>query len=294
VNDAIAFMAWERVVPWKVLSMKARPKGPLVPLGFGTRNRDFPRLLQPGSQIWVVTRIARSFSLAGRVTVSEILDRRVLPPTDWPRDVRDLLATWPLVARADPAASGFFETNNAGAVLTRHRIAFTQNRTVVYRPGPLTRSFQACIDQARATVFLSYRWSEGRRLAVELARELRARGLSPWLDAMSMPDYEASREPGVNAPRLRALIKSGIDASRWAVVLNTRTYGKMPWTRMELRRIDASGIPWFQVMCGGSECECAEPSIADCRPPALADEILRRLGHRAFPRPSRRAVSIDG
>ncbi len=49
MKDAVAYMAWERVVPWKILSMMARPDEPSVPLGFGARNRDFNELLEPGS-----------------------------------------------------------------------------------------------------------------------------------------------------------------------------------------------------------------------------------------------------
>jgi len=75
MKDAVAYMTWERVVPWKILSMVARPDKPPVPLGFGARNWDFHKLLEPGSQIWVVTRIANEFSLVGRVAVQDILDR---------------------------------------------------------------------------------------------------------------------------------------------------------------------------------------------------------------------------
>jgi hypothetical protein len=105
MKDAVAYMAWERVVPWKILSMMARPEEPLVPLGFGARNRDFRKLLEPGSQIWVVTRIAHEFSLAGRVAVRDILDRNCIPREEWPKDSAGLLAKWRFVARADPTTN---------------------------------------------------------------------------------------------------------------------------------------------------------------------------------------------
>lgn len=164
-----------------ILSMVARPDKPPVPLGFGARNWDFHKLLEPGSQIWVVTRIANEFSLVGRVAVQDILDRNGISQENWPKETAGLFAKWRFVAIADPTNSEFFETNNAEPVMVKHEIRFAQNRTIIYRDASLKDSFKACIDQARETVFLSYRWHEGRRFAIALAREFRRKGLSPGL-----------------------------------------------------------------------------------------------------------------
>jgi hypothetical protein len=99
MKDAVAYMAWERVVPWKILSMMARSGKPPVPVGFGAANRDFHKLLEPGSQIWVVTRIASEFSLAGRVAVRDVLDRNCLVQEERPKDIAGLFAKWRFVAR---------------------------------------------------------------------------------------------------------------------------------------------------------------------------------------------------
>jgi hypothetical protein len=281
MNDAVAYMAWKRIVPWKVLSMMARPNQRLVPVGFGARNRDFCALLEPGSRIWVVTRVASEFSLAACVTVREkILDRDTIPPGRRPKDVAKLFVKWRFVARADTTDSEFFETNDAEPVLAQHQIRFAQNRTIAYRNASLKDSFAPCMAQARQTVFLSYRWCEGRRFAVALAREFRRRGLSPWLDALSIPDYEATREPGVTAPRLRKLIESAVDESTLAVVMNTETYARTFWTRMELNRIRGKDALWFQVMRGGRECECEEPSILSRKPAEVVQAILERRGSK--------------
>jgi hypothetical protein len=276
VTDAVAYMAWERVVPWKILSMMARPNEPLVPVGFGTRNRDFHALLEPGSQIWVVTRIANEFSLAGRVTVQVILNRNGIPEEEWTTDTAGLFAKWRFVASADPTDSEFFETNTAEPVMGKHQIRFAQNRTIAYRDASLKDSFAACIAQARKMVFLSYRWCEGRRFAIALSREFRRQGLSPWLDALSVPEYEARREPGVDAPRLKKLIELGIDQSIFAVAINTATYANTSWTRMELSHIRGKGIPWFQVMRGGRKRTCDQPPILSRRPEEVVHEILKR------------------
>jgi hypothetical protein len=276
--DAVAYMAWERVVPWKILSMMARPDEPLVPIGFGARNHDFFNNLEPGSRIWVVARIAGKFSLAGRVSIEDMLDRNSIAEEEWPKDVAGLLSQWRFVARANPTDSEFFETNNAEPVIARHRIRFAQNRTVAYRRTSLSNSFQPCMDQARKTVFLSYRWQEGRRFAIALAREFRNQGLSPWLDALSIPAYEARRDRGVNAPRLKKLLKLGIENSKFAVVINTPTFARTSWTRTELGHIRRKGIPWFQVMRGGTERKCDEPPILSNKPEVIVKEILGRLG----------------
>ena len=281
MKDAVAYMAWERVVPWKILSMMACPDQPPVPLGFGARNRDFHALLEPGSQIWVVTRIANEFSLVGRVAVRDILDRNCIPQEKRPKDTAGLFAKWRFVARADPTNSEFFETNNAEPVMAKHQIRFAQNRTIAYRDASLKDSFKDCIDQARETVFLSYRWHEGRRFAIALSREFRRKGLSPWLDALSVPAYEAKREPGVNAPRLKKLIKLGIEKSKLAVVINTETFAKTSWTRIELGHIRRKDIPWFQVMRGGTERKCDEPPIFSRKPEVVVQEILKRHAFRA-------------
>ena len=277
MKDAIAYMAWERVVPWKILSMTAHPDGQMVPNGFGARNLAFAESLETGSQIWVVTRISKEFSLAGLVTVQEMLDRKHIAPENWPEDLAGLLRQWRFVARADRDNSEFFETNNAEPVIAKHDIRFAQNRTIVYREAPLTASFQACMDQARETVFISYRWREGRRFAIALGRAFRRKGLSPWLDALSIPAYEAKRDLGVDAPRLKKMIQSGIEKCKFAVVINTETFAKTEWTEMEFNHIRNKGIPWFQVMRGGTEYPCEEPSILNRKAEDVVKEILKRL-----------------
>jgi hypothetical protein len=278
MEDAVAYMRWERVVPWKILSLKARPGKPPVPVGFGTNNPAFPELLGPGSQIWVVTKIANHFSLAGRVTVRRILDREQIPKCQWPGDVADLMEQWRFVARSKLSNSEFFETNCAQSVMTRHQIRFAQNRTICYLYGPLEGSFRECMDQGRKTVFLSYRWEEARPFALALAKQFRRNGLSPWLDAMALPAYIKKGDPGVNKKRLQTLIKLGIEKSKFTVVINTWSYGKTLWTRMELEHIRRyKGNRWFQVAVPKpKDLECNEPPIFNKKPGVVVQEILER------------------
>jgi hypothetical protein len=175
----------------------------------------------------------------------------------------------------------FFETNNAEPILVKHQIRFAQNRTIAYCDSSVNESFKTCVDQARETVFLSYRWQEERRFAIALARELRQKGLSPWLDALSIPAYKAKREPGVNAPRLRKLIRLGIEESKLAIVINTETFAKTAWTRFELDHIRRNDILWFQVMRGGTKRQCDETPILSRKPEDVVQEILERRTRQA-------------
>jgi hypothetical protein len=274
MKNAVAYMAWERIVPWKILSLKEHPYVQPVPVGYGARNKDFKNL-EPGSQIWVVTRIADEFSLAGRVFVDNIFDRDLVLSEKRPKEIAGLFVKWRYVAEANRNNSEFFEANNAEPVLTKYNVKFARNRTIVYFDGSLEDSFRSCIEQARKTVFISYRWAEARRFAIALAREFRKRGFSPWLDALSIPDYEAKGEPGVNRQRLEKLIELGIGSSKMAVVINTMTYAEKEWTKNEFALIKENHIPWFQVMRGGGQLKCRTAPIFIRKPDAIVQEILK-------------------
>jgi hypothetical protein len=281
--DAVAFMTWERVVPWKILSMTEHQNSLPIPRGFGSNNRDFPHLLKRGSQIWVVTRIAKERSLAARVGVLDVLDREAIPIEEWPKDVRGLLRQWKFVARAD-TSSKFFETNSAELVMKEYNISFAQKRTIFYFDAPLEDSFASCMAQGRQTVFLSHRREEERRFATALAREFRNREWSPWLDKLALPEFEFDHKPEVSseisAERLTRLIKAGITESKFAVVINTGTFTKGFWTTLELDGIRRTGIPWFLVMRGGRKCECNDHPIYKRKPEDVVREILERYAAR--------------
>lgn len=274
MNDAVAFMTWDRIVPWKVLALVAHPDASPVPVGFGSNNAHFAKELKRGSRIWVVSRVAKELSLSGCVTVGRIVERDRTSPELWPEGIAILLRQWRFVAIADPRNSFFLEANNAGEALKKLQISFAQNRTIVYRDAPLRDAFRRCVDQARQIVFISYRWEEGKRFARGLARRLRGAGLSPWLDALSMPAYEARGDPGVNRERLTRLIKLGIEQSAFAIAINTKTYAREGWTRMELRYIRKKKLALFQVMRGGKQLVCGQPPIVARAPEAALRLIL--------------------
>lgn len=246
MREIVAFMRWDRLVPWKVLSLKEYPNKPLVPIGFGSNDDIFYDFLESGSQIWVVTSISYKHSLAARITVQEIINREKTPQNKRIPQAVELLKQWKYVATADMDDSEFFETNNVAPVLKGNDVRFTQSQPNVYREESLEDMFKECMEQGRRTVFISYRWVDAKKFAKGLARELRKAGFSPWLDALALPEYEVKREANEDAPRLNRLIKSGIERSKYAIVINTKTYGESYWTKLERDYIIKNSIPTFQ------------------------------------------------
>jgi hypothetical protein len=234
--DAIAYMTWDRIVPWKILALKARPNGPLVPVGFGANRDDFFDNVRRRSRIWVVTRIGGELSLAGRVTVDAMLESETAEPEERTPGIDRLLDTWKYVARADPRTSRFFEAN-----LVTDDLRFSQNRTIHYR----SLDFSESIRQASKTIFLSYRWKDARRYALLLARALRRNGMSPWIDALSMTGFMKKKDPEITDARLEKLLELGVTDCRWALVIPTRRYGRSPWTRFEVSCLEARQSPPF-------------------------------------------------
>jgi hypothetical protein len=250
--DAVAFIRWDRLVPWKVLSLKAWPESRPVPVGFGSNDKEFLARIKPGSRIWVVTRIPKRgpFSLTACVKVHSTLDTQASSPADWPVQVQELCEQWRYVAVADSQQSEFIETSNAEPVLAHHGIRFSQRKTICYTAGSLVSAFRSCMAQGRKVVFLSYRWHQARPLVVRLARELRTMGYSPWLDAMALPDYTLKASEAIREDRLQSLITHGISDSQKAIVIKTSGYGKGKWTPFELQQIKASGIPMIEIKPG--------------------------------------------
>ncbi len=53
-ENLIAYMTWDRLVAWKILSLKiSEDKDRLIPLGFGSRQRIFSKYGIAGNTIWV-------------------------------------------------------------------------------------------------------------------------------------------------------------------------------------------------------------------------------------------------
>lgn len=282
MTDVVAFMAWKRIVPWKVLSMKARPNE-LVPVGYGARYYAFRDSLERGSRIWVVTRIAGTFSLAACVTVRDVLDSEEVPRRQCTPGIDGLLDAWRFVAEADARKSEFFETNNADPVIESLGIEFAQSKSIVYCEESLADAFALCVRQGRESLFLSYTWDDSRRFALAVARGLRRESVSSWIDAWAMPRYEKpenEKRKKISDARLKDLIRLGVRRSKAAVVINSGDFGKGLWTKREIRFIREAGIPCFEVMRGGDRPRFDEPPIHARRVDEVVREVVRRYHAR--------------
>jgi hypothetical protein len=76
------------------------------------------------------------------------------------------------------------------------------------------------------------------------------------------------------------LIKLGIEKSELAIVINTKTFAKGDWTKIELDPIRKKDVPWIQVMRGGAEQKCDDPPIFSRNTEVVVQEILRRRARR--------------
>jgi hypothetical protein len=55
-SDAlIAYITWNRVVPWKILSLPDRPEADFFPMGYGSDQRTLKHRAKKGTTLWVVT-----------------------------------------------------------------------------------------------------------------------------------------------------------------------------------------------------------------------------------------------
>jgi hypothetical protein len=227
MTNAVAFMTWNRIVAWKVLSMRAYPNE-LIPVGYGARQCAYWDSLKRGSRIWVVTRISGKLSLAGCVTVRKMLESDNVTRRDRKKGIDELLKAWPFVAEAEPSKSEFFETNSAQPVIDDLGIKFSQGAPIAYFEHSLRRAFGKCMRQGRNSLFLSYTWDDTRRFAVLVAGGLRRKRVSSWLDAWTMPKYRNPKDEKrekISESRLKALIRLGIRNSKAAVVINSKGYG---------------------------------------------------------------------
>ena len=264
----LAYVTWDRVVPWKILSLPQHRGERFAPLGYGagrrskTRNpRNLLKQVQPGDTIYVVTMPwtnARGIppTLVARLHVKAVCCG-MGSPQRLTHNLKKLCRTWNAVAIADPCSSEFYGLNDATAALHRLGIlmpgaARGADRLRVIRAqlgqrvqkilrlntsaGQAERAFAGSVAQdTRQSVFISYAHIDGEPYALELARHLMQRGLSPWLDALAIPRYNTKKEGPGKSRRLQKLLRLGIEQSALGLSVITDSY---------LKKKDKRGIVW--------------------------------------------------
>jgi len=264
----LAYVTWNRVVPWKILSLPRDRGGRFVPVGYGAgrrqsgrKPRNLLKQVRPGDTIYVVTIPGTGVlglppTLIARLRVSalcygEIGRSRLTPNLTKMREIRNA------VAIADPCASEFYGLNDATAALRRlgiitGRAATKEDRLRVIRrelhqrlqkllrlkasAEQVARVFSSCMRHgSRRAVFISYARIDGESHALELARQLLHLGCSPWLDALAIPLYDARKEDTCRPRRLQKLLELGISQCAVGISIVTNAY---------LTKKDECGFVW--------------------------------------------------
>ena len=264
----LAYVTWDRVVPWKVLSLPQHRGERFAPLGYGTgrrsktrKPRNLLKQVKPGDTIYVVTMPwtnARGIppTLVARLHVKAVC-YGMGPPQHLTLNLKKLCRIWNAVAIADPCSSEFYGLNDATAAL--HRLGIitpgvargaARLRAIRAQLGrrvqkilrlstsaeQAERAFAGSMAQGtRQSVFISYAHIDGEPYALDLARHLMRRGLSPWLDALAIPRYDSKKEGPGKSRRLQKLLQLGIAHSVLGISIITDSY---------LKKKDKRGIVW--------------------------------------------------
>jgi hypothetical protein len=123
----LAYITWDRLVPWKILSLPDRVTGDFIPIGYGSKQPVFRKRALKDSLLWVITmpRPEASGDQAPPYApslVARIKVKRLCSIDECPDDLRSpgidrLLDQWGWVAVSDPQDSRFFELNDASQAL---------------------------------------------------------------------------------------------------------------------------------------------------------------------------------
>ena len=284
-SDAlVTLLTWDRLVPWKVLSLPKRVTDDFVPVGYGSENTVFCGRAKKGCTLWVVTRpVPQGLhppSLVAKIAVEGLYTAENCPPQFKSKGMDKLFEGWGWVAVSEPGQSEFFELNDASAALQELRIkTFSVVRSFPGGSRDVEEAFGPCMRQVRnRTVFLSYTHDESTPFALDLAGELRKVGFSPWLDSLTIPLYEVDREESPSHENLAKLIRIGIRNSRLAVVIGTRNYGNTLWTERErkwirTRRRESGRLRCVQIVRGANKLRSYDVRFDEESPGDLARKI---------------------
>lgn len=268
----LAYVTWDRVVPWKILSLPEKRGQNFFPVGYGAgKKMNVMRRVKPDDTIWVVTmpraklkgkRNRRNFhpTLVACIKVKSICPGESCP-AQLSHGIKALLKEWKSVAVSDPNESHFFELNDASEALFRLGIlpsmppSSADEEQVSVLRGEVGRripkilrlkaseqeamsAFKSCMRQgSKKAVFISYARIDGEEFALEFADALLEKGFSPWLDSLAIPRYNVKREDEYDPPRLKKMLQLGIDRSAMAVCVITDEYRK---------KKDPFGMIWTQ------------------------------------------------
>ncbi len=256
----IAYVTWDRVVPWKILSLPDKKDGFFFPVGYGS-NQPALKHAKRDTTLWVVTlpwvkikscgiRTYPFVSLVARLQIAGVYKCCCKVPRELrSRGVSTLLEIWGWVAVAKSREnSRFYELNNVNKALQTLEVVESsdlKNEILIRKKiGARLQSIRVLKGRASAVeqrfaedlasghpesrqVFLSFKSNDNDSYvyALGLAKALLDRGYSSWLDSLSIPlYYKLASDDRKGRARLRRLIELGLRQCHLAIGLVSKQY----------------------------------------------------------------------
>ncbi len=254
----ISLLTWDRVAPWKILSLPRPASKKFAPAGYGSASSAFASISRQHGTIWVVTKPKHSDLPPTLVAKIHATQSYTVNSPDRTKELDDLLEQWQNVTVADSRSSRFYELNDASNALAELGITMQELGLHKHRLVPAedaTTAFRSCTSN-KPTVFISFTHAQGAPFAFRLAIELLQHGFRPWFDALAIPRFDLEGGRHRDVVRLRQLIQLGIDHADLAIVVKTKDFGHTRWTRFERkwireRRRDDPTFRCIQIVYGG-------------------------------------------
>lgn len=125
--------------------------------------------------------------------------------------------------------------------------------------------------------FISYRRRDAPVLSMQTAARAFHHGLAPWWDQWAMPRQVAQENELCASPSLNKALNQAIRHARYAITIESPTYGQSDATRLEWARI-ARAIRAGKLMhisLQGASTTTDDPAVAK----QMVDQALNSLGH---------------
>lgn len=202
----VAYVTWNRIVPWKILSIPEDLRGGFFPIGYGSEQKALRRHCERGTKLYVVTlpwarlrgrREIRTYplSLVARLEIRGVYQEQDLPAEFKSEGMSDLLRKWGWVAAAEPKSpwNRFYELNDVegvfedlGLITTTDLSSGSDKRTRVGSrlqsirvlagkdAEDAIRAFNRRLETRARRVFISFRSGKDNAryaLALELAEQ---------------------------------------------------------------------------------------------------------------------------
>jgi hypothetical protein len=306
----VAYLLWNVREDWKRLGKQARDGGPLYPYAFGSNWRYFPKFIEEGTILWIVSSPLYR-GTAGRfeyrlppTLIARLVVSTVQRGMNQPRPQQVLPEQYRWVARADRRRGEYLPINNAFHALMevefvngrgkrrqipRRPAGFDRRHPYAHLPQylqnmsqlvPKDGQVQVLEDLARQirhrrTVFLSYAREESGKYAARLIAQLRRKDFAPWLDLAFVPQLQQGE--CYEDPLLKQILDDGLRQSSILVALTGPVYKAHSWTRYEWSRArkwaDEGRLRLLQVPVGGELMDPSLPMVEPSRPAKTAQAI---------------------